>query len=46
MLTGDKREVAKEIAEKLGINEVYAELSPEDKLIIINWMKENYGLWQ
>jgi len=44
MLTGDKQEIAKEIAEKLGINEVYAELSPEDKLIILNRMKENYGL--
>jgi Cd2+/Zn2+-exporting ATPase len=44
MLTGDKQEIAKEIAEKLGINEVYAELLPEDKLTIIKRMKENYGL--
>jgi Cd2+/Zn2+-exporting ATPase len=44
MLTGDKWEIAKEVAEKLGINEVYAELSPEDKLEIMNRMKENYGL--
>jgi Cd2+/Zn2+-exporting ATPase len=44
MLTGDKWEIAKEVAEKLGINEVYAELSPEDKLEIMSRMKENYGL--
>lgn len=44
MLTGDKQEVAKEIAEKLGIEEVYAELSPEDKLRIIDHMKTKYGL--
>jgi len=44
MLSGDKQEIAKEIAEKLGIKEVYAELSPEDKLIIVNRMKENYRL--
>jgi Cd2+/Zn2+-exporting ATPase len=44
MLSGDKQEIAKEVAEKLGINDVYAELSPEDKLTIVNGIKENYGL--
>jgi Cd2+/Zn2+-exporting ATPase len=44
MLSGDKQEIAKEVAEKLGINDVYAELSPEDKLTIVNRIKENYGL--
>lgn len=44
MLTGDKQEIAKEIAEKLGINEIYAELFPEDKLKIIDQMKVRYGL--
>ena len=44
MLTGDKQEIAKEVAEKLDINEVYAELFPEDKLTIINRIKENYRL--
>jgi Cd2+/Zn2+-exporting ATPase len=44
MLSGDKQEIAKDVAKKLGINEVYAELSPEDKLIIVDQMKESYGL--
>jgi len=44
MLTGDKQEIAKEIAEKLGINEVHAELFPEDKLKIVDQMKAKYGL--
>lgn len=44
MLTGDKREIATEIAEKLGIKEVYAELLPEDKLKIVDGMKTKYGL--
>ena len=44
MLTGDKQEIATEIAEKLGINEVYAELFPEDKLKIVDQMKAKYGL--
>jgi len=35
MLTGDKDEVSQEIAKKLGINEVYTELLPEDKVQII-----------
>ncbi len=44
MLTGDKREIADEIAEKLGIKEVYAELFPEDKLKIVDRMKAKHGL--
>jgi len=32
MLTGDNHTVAKEIANKLGINEVFSELLPEDKV--------------
>lgn len=44
MLTGDKQEIAKEIAEKLGVEEVYAELFPEDKLKIVDQMKAKYGL--
>lgn len=44
MLTGDWREIATEIAEKLGIEEVYAELFPEDKLKIVDQMKTKYGL--
>ncbi len=32
MLTGDKMEVANEVAKKLGINQFYSELLPEDKV--------------
>jgi len=35
MLTGDKKQVAEQIAEKIGINEVYAELLPVKKVEII-----------
>jgi len=35
MLTGDKDEISQEIAKRIGINEVYTELLPEDKVQII-----------
>ncbi|MDQ1281265.1 MAG: Zn2+/Cd2+-exporting ATPase [Thermoproteota archaeon] len=44
MLTGDKREIAEEIAKGLGIEEVYTQLLPEDKVRIAGQMKEKYGL--
>jgi Cd2+/Zn2+-exporting ATPase len=44
MLTGDKVGIADEIAERLGVNEVHAELFPEDKLKIVDQMKAKYGL--
>jgi len=44
MLTGDKAEVAKEIAEKLNMNEVHAELFPEDKLKIVDRLRGERGL--
>jgi len=44
MLTGDKAEVAKETAEKLNINEVHAELFPEDKLKIVDRLRAERGL--
>jgi Cd2+/Zn2+-exporting ATPase len=43
MLTGDKREMAQEIATRLGIDEVHAELFPEDKLRIISEKRQTYG---
>jgi len=44
MLTGDKADVAKEIAEKLNMNEVYAEMFPEDKLKIVDKLRAERGL--
>ena len=44
MLTGDRTEIAKETAETLKIDEVYAELFPEDKLRCIEEMKGKDGL--
>jgi Cd2+/Zn2+-exporting ATPase len=43
MLTGDKREIAEEVGRKLGVDEVYSELFPEDKLRILGQIKAEYG---
>lgn len=43
MLTGDKQDIAEEVGRKLGMDEVYSELFPEDKLRILNRMKVEYG---
>jgi Cd2+/Zn2+-exporting ATPase len=44
MLTGDKSEIAKETADKLGIEKFHAELLPEDKLKIVDQLKGKDGL--
>lgn len=44
MLTGDKKEIANETARTLSVDEVYAELLPEDKLRIVEKMKGKDGL--
>ena len=44
MLTGDRAEIAKETGDTLKIDEVYAELFPEDKLKCIEEMKGKDGL--
>ncbi len=44
MLTGDRKEIAKETGDILKIDEVYAELFPEDKLKCIEEMKGKDGL--
>ncbi|MGZ4851241.1 MAG: heavy metal translocating P-type ATPase, partial [Candidatus Bathyarchaeia archaeon] len=44
MLTGDRMQIAKETAETLKIDEVYAELFPEDKVKCIEDMKGKDGL--
>ncbi len=44
MLTGDKESIAKDTAQTLGIDDVHAELLPEDKLSCIEGMKGKDGL--
>ena len=44
MLTGDKAEIANDTARTLGIDDVHAELFPEDKLKCIEDMKGKDGL--
>jgi len=44
MLTGDKAEIADEVSKRLGVNETYAELFPEDKLKIVERLKAERGL--
>lgn len=42
MLTGDNQQTAEYIARKLGIDEVYAELLPEDKVDAIKRLQKQY----
>lgn len=44
MLTGDKADIADEIGRRLGVGEVYSELLPEDKLRLVDVMKQKYGM--
>ncbi|MCW4005336.1 MAG: cation-translocating P-type ATPase [Candidatus Bathyarchaeota archaeon] len=43
MLTGDRKEIAKEIASELKLSEVHAELFPEDKLRLVDELKSRGG---
>lgn len=42
MLSGDSQKTASNIAQQLGIDEVYAELLPEDKVTVINRLQKQY----
>ena len=44
MLTGDKREIAEQVAKELGMDEVHSELFPEDKLRILGEIKAKYEM--
>ncbi|MCC5022083.1 MAG: cadmium-translocating P-type ATPase [Candidatus Synoicihabitans palmerolidicus] len=44
MLTGDRRQTAEKVAVALGIDEVQAGLSPEDKVAAITELKRNGGV--
>ena len=43
MLTGDNDVVAQYIAAKVGVDDVYSELMPEDKVRVVNEVREKYG---
>jgi Cd2+/Zn2+-exporting ATPase len=43
MLTGDNEVVAKYIAAQVGVDEVYAELMPEDKVSVVHEIRKKYG---
>jgi Cd2+/Zn2+-exporting ATPase len=43
MLTGDNRQVAEQIAAAVGVDEVYADLLPEDKVAAIKEIEAKYG---
>lgn len=44
MLTGDRDEIAKDVSEKIGLDEYHANLLPDDKLSIVDKLIENCKL--
>jgi Zn2+/Cd2+-exporting ATPase len=43
MLTGDNQLTAQSVGQQLGIDEVHAELLPEDKVSVIKYLRQEYG---
>jgi Cd2+/Zn2+-exporting ATPase len=43
MLTGDHERVARHIAQQAGVDEVFADLLPEDKVTAVRQVQEKYG---
>jgi len=43
MVTGDSREIAEKVADKLEVDEYYAELLPEDKVRVVEGLKGRNG---
>jgi heavy metal translocating P-type ATPase len=44
MVSGDRAEVARSVSERLGLDRVYAEQSPEEKLEVVRSMRQTPGL--
>jgi len=44
MLTGDNERAAKSVAKEIGVDQVYAELLPEDKLKVIRQLQQQYKI--
>ncbi|MBS7638811.1 cation-translocating P-type ATPase, partial [Candidatus Bathyarchaeota archaeon] len=44
MISGDRYEIAMDTAERLGMDEFYAELLPEDKIGILERMRKKHGM--
>ncbi len=43
MLTGDKRSVAEAVAKEVGVDEVHADLLPQEKLELVRELEKKYG---